>query len=613
MKKVQKPGPISGKLQKKNSAKLAPDQYAALWRVMQKLGHDDFLSPEQGLITLKFLKGENVFGVLPTGGGKSFTFQTVARMTEGVTLIISPLIALMKDQVSKNNDRKAVYFNSDLTPSQKNRIKQRICNGKVRLVYISPERLKSEEFRKLLGSSKLPVKRVVIDEAHCVIEWGYGFRIKYLHIAKEIEAFEKRHHAKIPVLLLTATASPWLQKEIVKNLRIRIPRRNFIIQQKGSDRPELEIQTLRLKNDLAKNAWLIAQLKRGGQFYHKRGIIFSAFADGGEKLEAQNAESISTQLRKHRIRVERYHGGMNLEERRRIQEDFQNGRLRAIVATKAFGMGIDMPKLDFIIHYYPPLALEEYWQEAGRGGRGMKVQNGERCHCIVLYSPLDYGKLDGFGKLARFEKTLSTYTVAVRGEICLNREDIRPNGKLRKLLDHLHNRKDIRRLRDLRVNGIILKRWKLRKPVHQVLKHLERFVKQTKPKGHTKPTRRLRNNLRMFSARKGDLIRVEHGAEDRGRGLGYYDKELNWLTEPDIAALELIDDAWHGQVLHSQFRVLKPRLTRRDMRRLGQKIEAQQARSAAKLRYVFTRFLNAPPRKSKQVIMKYLNKRDMPA
>jgi len=179
-------------LREKNPVNLSSEKYDQLWQVMQKLGYSGFLTREQGLITLKFLKRENVFGVLPTSGGKSFTFQTVARMSDGLTIVISPLIALMKDQVGQHRDGTAMYFNSDLSLVQKKEVKRRIREGKVRLLYVSPERLKSTDFKELLDSSQRRVTRLVIDEAHCVVEWGYGFRVKYLHIAQEIKAFEKR-------------------------------------------------------------------------------------------------------------------------------------------------------------------------------------------------------------------------------------------------------------------------------------------------------------------------------------------------------------------------------------------------------------------------------------
>lgn len=605
------PQSIFSQLREENPVNLSSEEYDQLLRVMQKLGYSDFLSREQGLITLKFLKGENVFGVLPTSGGKSFAFQTVARMTDGLTIVISPLIALMKDQVGKHRDGTAMYFNSDLSPVQKKEVKRRIREGKVRLLYVSPERL-SPPTQELLNSSRRRVQRLVIDEAHCVVEWGYGFRVKYLHIAQEIEAFEERSGNKIPVLLLTATASPWLQRETVKNLRVDIPPRNFITQKEGADRPELVIRLHSVKSDQEKIRWIAEQLVRGGSFYGKRGIIFSTFADGGEGLGAYNAPKICQELENLGVkRIGYYHGGMGLEERRNIQKEFQDGQLNVLVATKAFGMGIDLPRLGFIIHFYPPLSLEEYWQEAGRGGRGMDASKGEYCQCVVLYKPSDYQLLQGFPNLASFEKILSTFTCAAQGQVCFDVEKINPRGRLRKLLTRLHELKDIRQLKRMRVGGTILERWKLRKPAGTVVKHIEAFFDEEGLK--SKQTRRLRNNLRIRADRKGNIIRVEHGTEDTGPALEYYDTELNWLTEPEIGALMMIDDEWQDDKLYSRFRLLKDKLSLQDMEILARKIKAYRDNGYAKLNFVFGRFLKAKRGKAKSVILDYLALKKKPA
>jgi ATP-dependent DNA helicase RecQ len=420
--------------------------------------------------------GENVFGVLPTSGGKSLTFQTVARMTKGLTVIISPLIALMKDLVARHPDGESLYFNSDLSPSLKKEVKRRIREGKVRLLYISPERLKSSEFKELLNSSKHQVKRIVIDEAHCVVEWGYSFRAKYLHIAQEIEAFEKSLKSKVPVLLLTATASPWLQGQIVDKLRVTIPDGNFITQTEDADRPELILSLRSLKNEQKKIDWIKKQLSRGGPFHKKRGIIFSAYADGGESKGAYNAEKICEELKRLGVKkIGYYHGSMNLDERRGVQKNFQDKSLDILIATKAFGMGIDLPELDFIVHYYPPISLEEYWQEAGRGGRGM--EKGQYCQCVVLHAPTDQNLLDNFTISTSFASMLSTFTCATEGVVCFNAKDITKGGNLRKLLTNLHKQKNIRKLKNIQVGRATIERWKLLKSPNAVLKNMDRLFK----------------------------------------------------------------------------------------------------------------------------------------
>lgn len=413
-------------------------------------------------------------------------------------------------------------------------------------------------------------------------------------------------------MLLTATASPWLQRETVKNLQVVIPSRNFITQEEGVDRPELVIRLRSVKSDREKIRWIAEQLTRSGSFYGKRGIIFSTFADGGEGLGAYNAPAICEGLEKLGVkRIGYYHGGMGLDERRNIQKEFQDGQLNILVATKAFGMGIDLPKLDFIIHFYPPLSLEEYWQEAGRGGRGMDSKKGEYCQCVVLHKPSDYRLLQGFPNLASFEKILSTFTCAAQGEVCFDVEKIAPGGKLRKLLTRLHERKDIRRLKEMRVGGIILEKWKLRKPAGTVVKHIESLFDEEGLK--SRQTRRLRSNLRIRAHRKGKNIRVEHGTKDTGPALEYYDTELNWLTEPEFEALVMIDDTRQDDVLYSRFKLSKDKLSPQDMKMLARKIKAYRASGYAKLDFVFGRFLKAKRGEAKSVILDYLALKRKPA
>jgi RecQ family ATP-dependent DNA helicase len=593
-------------LQLKEKKLISPNEYDDLWKVMKKLGYSDFMSREQGIITLKFLKGENVFGVLPTAGGKSFTFQTVARMTDGLTIVISPLIALMKNLVGKHRDGASLYFNSDLSPFERKEVKRRIREGKVKLLYISPERLKSTDFKDLLNSSKQRVKRLVIDEAHCVVEWGYSFRVKYLHIAQEIDAFENQLDNTVPILLLTATASPWLQREIVKNLQIDITPQNLITQKEGIDRPELVIRLRSAKSDREKIRWIAEQLKRGGGFYGKRGIIFSAFADGGEGLGARNAPGISEELKELGVkRIGYYHGGMELEERRNIQNEFQTGKLNVLIATKAFGMGIDLPKLDFIVHFYPPISLEEYWQEAGRGGRGMDPRNGEYCQCVVLHKPSDYKLLQGFPNLASFEKILSTFTSAAQDTVCFNVDYLADGGHLRKLLTRLREQKYIRKLKDLQIGRTTLERWKFVKPARTVLKHIQVLFRD---EGflESKQTNRLQSNLKIRADRSGKIINVS-------KALNYYSSELNWFTEPEIHALAMIDDEIAGNAVYTRFKLLKDNFSPQEMKVLAQKINGYRNSGYTKLDFVFNSFLNAKRGKEKSLILGYLALKKKPA
>lgn len=268
-------------------------------------------------------------------------------------------------------------------------------------------------------------------------------------------------------------------------------------------------------------------------------------------------------------------------------------------------MGIDLLKLDFIIHFYPPTNLEQYWQEAGRGGREMDHRKKERCECVLLYAPDDYDKLAGFPNLASFAKTLSTFACAVRGEAWLDEEDIAERGKLRKLLDELRRSKAIRHLPSQRIAGVTFERWKLRKSAGQVVRQIERLLDEESWK--TKQTKRLRSNLRIHAARKGNTIRVPQGTAEGGPSLDYYDKELNWFTEPGIDALEMVDVEWEAGLPFTCFHLLKSKLSHDEMSLLARKINAYRKLGYSKLDYVFERFLTAKHGREKDVILKYLN------
>jgi len=603
------PGSIFLDLQRRNEVELRDCDYNKIWKVIRNLHYKDFMSKEQGLITLKYLKGENVFGVLPTSGGKSFTFQAVAGMTDGLTIVISPLIALMKDQVYNHRDGKTAYYNSDLSDSKKRIVKKWIRKGLLKLLYISPERLKSEEFKHLLKMGENKVKRIVIDEAHCVIEWGYSFRTKYLHVAQEIETFEKHLKEKIPVLLLTATASRWLQEETANKLRVTIPPENYIVQKKEADRPELHIRLRAVKNDAEKIRYISGLLGPGGFLHNKMGIIFSAFAEGGEGLGAMQAPNICKKLQESGIKkIDCYHGGMDIESRKVIQKKFPSHKLRILVATKAFGMGIDLPKLDFIIHFYPPLSLEEYWQEAGRGGRKMNVRKGEKCQCIVLHDEADQRKLQGFPAIARFDKILTTFTCVATRELYLSTNEIPPNGKLRKMLNRLHEKKDIRKLTPKRIANVEFERWKLRKPASVVHRHVEKMIDNENMSN--KSTKRLRSNLRISADRKGGIVRVRH--EPYKLAANNFMSELNWLTEPEVGALKMIDDKWKGSMLFERFKIIRKKLSRAKMKKLAKIINKSRREGYNKLEYVFNKFLRANRGKSKAIILRYLGLKAKP-
>jgi len=351
----------------------------------------------------------------------------------------------------------------------------------------------------------------------------------------------------------------------------------------------LQIELHEAKSNEEKIGWVARQLQEGGRFYkrpdgkRKRGIIFSTFADGGEAFGALNAKTICDKLTESGARrIGYYHGKMDMDERRDIQDKFQSGKLSVLVATKAFGMGIDLPKLDFIIHFYPPLSLEEYWQEAGRGGRGMNARKGEHCDCIVLHHPQDKKLLQRFPNVASFEKILCTFTSAAHEELCFNVEKVRPSGALCKLLDHLRRLKDIRPLTPMQINGVKLGRWKLLKPADEILQDIEEAQKSGVCK-KTKQAKRLYNNLRIRAERTGSVIHVECGTKDTGPKLEYYALELNWLTEPEIGALEMLDDKPINGKRYSCFQILKSKLSHQHIETLADKINSYRSEGYDKL------------------------------
>jgi len=268
-------------------------------------------------------------------------------------------------------------------------------------------------------------------------------------------------------------------------------------------------------------------------------------------------------------------------------------------------MGIDLPRLDFIIHFYPPVSIEEYWQEAGRGGRGMNRQKGETCRCFILHDLDDYRALQGFPNLASFEKILSTYMCIVQGEVVFDKNKIKPRGKLRKLLDLLKQKNDIEKKTPIKISETHLERWKLRKGPSVVIKHIETFIKDCSLS--SKQTRRLRNILRLRAAKSGKIIRIEHRNEHSGPALEYYDTELNWFTEPEIGALEMMDDLRGGGVLYSQFRQLKPGIGLKEIKILMMKINEFRDGGYEKLNFVFEHLLSAKRGKEKLTILNYLD------
>ena len=327
----------------------------------QYFGHSAFRDGQVELIDA-VLCGRDAFGIMPTGGGKSICYQLPALMMDGVALVISPLISLMKDQVMalKNAGVSAAFVNSSLSSEQMKTVYRNIRAGKYKIVYVAPERLDGESFISL--AQNLKISLVAVDEAHCISQWGQDFRPSYLRIVDFLEKLPQR-----PVLTaFTATATKQVQNDIERLLKLRTPLRITT----GFDRPNLYFEVMRPKSKAATLQTLIAQ-HRG-----KCGIVYCATRSAVEK--------VCSALRGAGVSATRYHAGLSDEERRQNQENFLYDRAAVMVATNAFGMGIDKSNVGFVIHYNMPKSLEAYYQEAGRAGR-----DGEKADCILLYSAGD--------------------------------------------------------------------------------------------------------------------------------------------------------------------------------------------------------------------------------
>ncbi len=325
-------------------------------------GHEDFREGQEALVDA-LLQGRDVLGIMPTGGGKSLCYQLPALLLPGVTLVISPLISLMKDQVSalKLNGVPAAFLNSSLTPGQQSLAIRRAAEGQYKIIYAAPERLDTPAFRRLCA--QLPISLVAVDEAHCVSQWGQDFRPDYLRIADFINSLPQRP----PVGAFTATATERVSQDIVRYLRLREPLRVTT----GFDRPNLFFEVIPVKRK--RDEVLLEALKRlPGQ----SGIVYCA--------TRKNTDKVCECLRAHGYAAAAYHAGLSDEARQAAQLDFQYDRAQIIVATNAFGMGIDKSNVRFVIHYNMPKSIEAYYQEAGRAGR-----DGEDAVCLLLCSKSD--------------------------------------------------------------------------------------------------------------------------------------------------------------------------------------------------------------------------------
>lgn len=334
------------------------DKFTVLKEVF---GHTLFRNGQVEIID-SILASRDVLGIMPTGAGKSICYQVPALMLEGITLVISPLISLMKDQVNAlvQSGVKAAYINSSLTPGQYEEVFRRALAGRYKIIYVAPERLVTEKFISFAEQTKISM--VTVDEAHCVSQWGQDFRPSYLKIVEFIEKLSYR-----PIIsAFTATATKEVREDITCILRLNNPlvittgfnRKNlYFAVQKPKDKFKALLEILKRKNDAS-------------------GIIYCS--------TRKTVEELCDALNKNGFPATRYHAGLSDSERAANQDDFIYERKPVMVATNAFGMGIDKSNVSFVVHYNMPKNLESYYQEAGRAGR-----DGEPAECILLYSGQD--------------------------------------------------------------------------------------------------------------------------------------------------------------------------------------------------------------------------------
>ncbi|OLO40440.1 DNA helicase RecQ [Alkalihalophilus pseudofirmus] len=336
-------------------------QKKAVELLKQYFGYEAFRKGQNDIVE-KVLEGQNTLGIMPTGGGKSICYQVPALIYTGVTIVVSPLISLMKDQVDGLNQLgiSSTYINSSLSTSELNERLENMRNEEYKLIYVAPERLEDVRFFRLLN--ELPITLVAIDEAHCLSQWGHDFRPSYLNISTLIS----RLQTNPIVLALTATATPQVREDICRHLNISDE--NTIVN--GARRENLALQVVKGQD---KFSYVSQYLKRNQA---SSGIIYAS--------TRKVVEQLYEKLTEKGIAVGKYHAGLSDGERAQYQDDFLRDNITVMIATNAFGMGIDKSNVRFVLHYNLPRNIESYYQEAGRAGR-----DGEESECVLLFAPDD--------------------------------------------------------------------------------------------------------------------------------------------------------------------------------------------------------------------------------
>jgi ATP-dependent DNA helicase RecQ len=349
------------------------DVETSLLECLQKhFGFKQFKGPQEAIIA-SLLEGKDTFVIMPTGGGKSLCYQLPALVSEGTAIVISPLIALMKNQVDAlrnfgNEEGIAHFLNSSLTKAEITKVKKDITDGKTKLLYVAPESLTKED--NIAFFNEIKISFFAIDEAHCISEWGHDFRPEYRRLRPIIEQI-----GKVPIIALTATATPKVQQDIQKNLGMS----SANLFKSSFNRSNLYYE-VRPKQNVIKEIIKYVKSQQG-----KSGIIYC--------LSRKKVEELAETLQVNGIKALPYHAGLEAKERAKTQDAFLMEDIDVIVATIAFGMGIDKPDVRFVIHHDIPKSLEGYYQETGRGGR-----DGGEGNCVTFYSHDDIVKLEKFMK-----------------------------------------------------------------------------------------------------------------------------------------------------------------------------------------------------------------------
>ena len=350
----------------------------ALEALNRYFGYDSFRPGQSGIVSA-ILAGRDVLGVMPTGAGKSICYQIPAAILPGVAIVISPLISLMRDQVDALNDvgLPAAFINTTQTPDEQDLVFAQVLSGQIKLLYVAPERLETERFRNF--AVRVPISLVAVDEAHCVSQWGQDFRSSYLGIGEFIAGLPTRP----TVAAFTATATERVRRDIVSILGLHTPS----ITVTGFDRPNLYFDVISMPRK-DKASWVASYI---ASHPDESGIVYCATRKETEAL-AESLNSAVAELRAAggadvsdigTIAVA-YHGGMSADAREKAQRDFVTDRVPVVVATNAFGMGIDKSNVRFVIHHNMPESIEAYYQEAGRAGR-----DGEPSRCTLLWNESD--------------------------------------------------------------------------------------------------------------------------------------------------------------------------------------------------------------------------------